>query len=359
MTNSPPNEIAPPLDEAGWGSGWIVVQYLLHAVAGVFSGRVLLLAAMGLVFAELGAWGCLGFDSQKAVGVTLARGGAVDPSFAAGDLLAVAHAGQKGYWASFVTPFWQAPAGVNTGIQRGLAGVWRLVVWSLFGVALARLGALHLAHHEKPTAAQVLGRSFAGWFGQAAGPLALVAAAGLLAAPIWLMGLASKASAVGVFVAVFWPVAILLAVAAALVAVAALVGTPLIGAAHAVERPDPFDAVSCGVAYVYQRPLRLLAYVLQAAVVGAVAGAMVLGVLRVGFGVLTVYWAGAGEAADAESGRWLLKAWLVLYDYLPLVFHAAYFWFAAVAVYLLMRRDIDEKMVDEVFVEQDQSTEVA
>ncbi len=68
-----------------------------------------------------------------------------------------------------------------------------------------------------------------------------------------------------------WPFALLLGLLMAILLIGALVGWPLMWATVAVEGTDAFDALSRSYAYTYQRPLRLLWYVVLAAVLAAVS----------------------------------------------------------------------------------------
>lgn len=364
MPDAPaPSTPPPPLDEAGAGDGWIVLKFLLHAVAGVFRARVLLLAAAGVLAAELGVLACFLFQPNQAARVELLSPTVAAGPVDAGELLREAWAGQAGYWQAFVAPFWTRAATSADGFQQGLAGVVRLIVWSLFGVAIARIAALHLTHHEPPSMATALRRSTSGWIGQAAGPLVPLAVVGVSAGLVHMLGGMSRLWPIGMAVALLWPLLALLAAAAGVLAIGVAFGFPLMLASQSVERRDPFDAVSCGFAYVYQRPLRLAAYTAQALAVGAAAGAVVLLAVRVSDSVLVGWFEGLGYAFDDGGHLYgpgsgpsvvasIARFWHNLFLCLPAVFYAAYFWFAATAVYLLLRRDIDEKPSDEVHLDE-------
>jgi hypothetical protein len=68
-----------------------------------------------------------------------------------------------------------------------------------------------------------------------------------------------------------WPFTLLLGLLMAILLIGAMVGWPLMWATVGVEGTDAFDALSRSYAYVYQRPLRMLWYVLFAAVLAAVS----------------------------------------------------------------------------------------
>lgn len=348
MSQAPTECAAPPIDEAGWGQGWIVWQYLLQAAAGVGSVRVLGLATVGLLIAEIGVWGLYGFDFEAANQVALMPGGAAGDSFSPAELAERSLSSLAGYWLGLASPFWQGPSSFGAGCQQVAAGLWRLATWSLFGVAIARAASLHLTHHDAPRARSLLGQSAKHWRGQLLGPLVLLGVVGALLVAVWGVAQVGAFEADRYLAVLLMPLAMLLSLLGAVVGVGAMVGTPLIWAAYAVEHDDPFDAVSCGLAYTYQRPMRLLAYTGQAVLIGVVLGAVVLAILRIGFGLLGTYLAVTLTPGATPAALPVIQLWAILYDYLPTLFHAAYFWHATVAVYLLMRRDIDEKQVDEI-----------
>lgn len=348
----------PPLDEAGAGGGWLVVVFFLHAAAGVASGRVLLMATLGLAAAEAGGrWIDPPGEAPPRV-EPVGRAGRVAAAVASGGEL------QLAYWSDVVGPLAVAPP--SEAATRSVAGgLWRLAVWGLFGGAIARVAAPHFAYAERPTLQQALRRSARAWPAQLAGPAALAAATLLAVAAIWALGWLSRVSWLGAVIALAWPAVGLLAVIAALAAIGLWLGTPLFWSAWAVERVDGFESVSTGLAYVFQRPPRLAAYTLQAWVVGAGLGAGVAAATGVATAFAEAWFLGAGHPwaefglAGNETPQGDTKpmpvavatVWLGLLRSAPLVFHAAYFWFAAVGVFLLMRRDIDEKPCDEVYEE--------
>ncbi|MEM1304310.1 MAG: hypothetical protein AAGG46_05415, partial [Planctomycetota bacterium] len=132
------------------------------------------------------------------------------------------------------------------------------------------------------------------------------------------------------------------------------VAWPLVTASAGVERPDPFDAFSRGVAYAYQRPLRLVVYLAQGWLVGIASGIAVELFVR---SILQVASAGLAAPPDELTGA-AAFLWVEV-TRLPMVYYAAYFWCGVTAIYLLLRRDIDEQQADEVFLEAASEHETA
>jgi len=358
-----------PIDEAGIPRDWFAGPMLLRAAGGVFSMRVLLLAAIGMLLAEAGSWVLVGTIPAASGELELAGSELLSSELASShlanskrgkiefdyqrldpaQLLQQAADGQAKFVRSFASPFWTPSRSVSDMALQLSAGCWRIAVWSLFGVAIARIAAMHLTHHKRPSLGVALGRSLRNWLGQAAGPLVILLIVGVLVGVIWLLGVTAQVKFLGVGIALVWPLVFLLGLVAGLLSLGLTLGWPLMVASQAVERPDPFDAVSCGFAYVYQRPVRLIAYALQAWIVAIVVGALVLLALQLG----TIFLAPWYVAHPAPTGatRSLIAFWMNAVTHAPQVFHAAYFWFAAVTLYLLLRRDIDEKQADELFLD--------
>jgi hypothetical protein len=127
------------------------------------------------------------------------------------------------------------------------------------------------------------------------------------------------------------------------------------------------------MAYTYQRPLRYLGYVLLLIVLGALSALVIDGAARAI--VHLSYWglswgSGTQRALDlrllAEHGPlawdqappseplkaagWLLGMWTGLLYLLAAGFRYSFFWTGAAGIYLLLRKDVDDKEIDEVFV---------
>jgi hypothetical protein len=139
---------------------------------------------------------------------------------------------------------------------------------------------------------------------------------------------------------------------------------------------DSFEAFSRSYSYVYGKPLHYFFYVVVAALFGALCWAVVAGagtlLLEFGFWAL----ARGGTAREVEPIRqaalsfanglpanpqqdtaftigttliglvvWLIQATVAAFRY-------AFFFTAASAIYLLLRQDVDEKEMDEVYLQE-------
>jgi hypothetical protein len=285
-----------------------------------------------------------------------------------------------------------------------LCGVWELLVWGLFGGAISRIAALKFTRDEAPDVIAALRHSSSKLLSYSMAPLLALAGASVFALQLVVLGWMMQLNVLAVIAAIAWPFVLLLGLLMAILLIGALVGWPLMWATVSVEGTDAFDALSRSYAYTYQRPLRLLWYVLIAAVLAAVSMFIVrlFATSAISLGNWSVSWGlddetyreivaplpaetralaptsdapaliPAGEAAGEEpllssdafqprpdlTGMKRVAAtaigfWKSLLGALAAGYQAGFLWVAAVGVYLLLRKDIDGAEMDEVYVEDE------
>ena len=221
-----------------------------------------------------------------------------------------------------------------------------------------------------------------------------------LALQLVVLGWIMRLDLLALVAAFAWPFVLLLGLLMAILLIGALVGWPLMWATVSVEGTDAFDALSRSYAYTYQRPLRLLWYVLLAAILAAVSmfivklfatSAISLGNWSVSWGLdeetyreivaplpaatrrrvataasstdasaartMAPLWPRPTSADELTGTRWLaakaIRFWKSLLGALAAGYQAGFLWVAAVGVYLLLRKDIDGAEMDEVYVEDE------
>ena len=254
----------------------------------------------------------------------------------------------------------------------GLASLWTLSVWALFGGAIARIAGVYLTYGETVGPVAALRAAARKWPSTVGAPLLVMAAIALLALPLVLCGLLLRLDLLALLVGLAWIVVLLGGAAVAILAVGLAVGWPLMWSTVAVERTDAFDAISRGFAYLYQRPLHLLFYVVVASLLGTLSHiAINLAVNATTAAAHAAVGLGAGEgrledlgadgngisrdvsdvgAVGADGIRFWNKVLQAASEYFPL----AYLWPAATAIYLLLRREIDgTELTDVVFDDGD------
>jgi hypothetical protein len=259
-----------------------------------------------------------------------------------------------------VTAPFRALFGPRTGASAfahaALAALWATAVWGLVGGAVARIAVVALARGERVGMRSAL-RFTAGKAGPLVGaPLVPVLGVVVIAAPIALFGLlyripgAAGATAAGALA--FLP--LLGGLVLTLIVIGLAAGWPLMHASIAAEAEDAFDAVSRSYAYVHQRPWNYAAYAALTLAAGGVGLVFVelfaslvvtLTLWALGFGgpsgIVGDFFINATEGATLASAAAAHGFWLGAVGLLVQAWAYSYFWTAATAVYLLLRRDVD------------------
>jgi hypothetical protein len=293
----------------------------------------------------------------------------------------------------FVKPFrgiFNQKSGLVSTVFTLLCGIWAAIVWAFFGGAITRIAAIQFAREEKISLKESLRFASAKWLSFGGAPIIPL----MFIAFFWLLcaigGLISCIPAVGsIFAGMLWILPLIAGFVMALILVGWAVGWPLMFATISVEGSDSFDALSRSFAYAFQRPWHYLFYALLATVFGSLCSFFVLL-----FSDLLVYlsrWAvswGGGDGlaqvldqlfyyAPVASGwrpgatavpveapvgaTWFAAVctavWLYLLFFLIVGFVYSYFWSASTIIYYLLRRDVDNTEMQEVYVEGEEEDE--
>lgn len=417
------------LREVSWNElfRWLV---LLRAVRIALLARVLVLGALGLAATALGWWaidyafasttdpvvkgpewrttvsGWLWDTSPEFSIVTSAQ--SADALFR--EVTSGLAEAPASLWLYLTRPFINMFHGDLTGVgflYFALCGVWELLVWAVFGGAIARIAALKFTRDEAPDFPGALRHSIRKISSYSMAPLLALAGAAVFGVQLAILGWVMQLDFLAMVAGFAWPFVLMLGLLMAILLIGALAGWPLMWATVGVEGTDAFDALSRSYAYVYQRPLRLLWYVLFAAVLAAVSmfivklfatSAISLGNWAVSWGLddaayrrvvnplpgvpegaagilespatavtptvvddgpsLTAEPATKEPAAnELEGSEWLaakaIRFWKSLLGALAAGYQAGFLFVAAVGVYLLLRKDIDGAEMDEVYVEDE------
>ena len=249
-----------------------------------------------------------------------------------------------------------------------LAILWATAVWALFGGAISRVAAVQLAADERIGWGAALRFAAGKWLSYFAAPLLPLLGVVLVSIPLVVLGLIMRAPGGVLLAGVFWPLALLGGLVMALLLLGLAFGWPLMWATISTEGTDSFDALSRSYAYVFQRPLRYLFYVVVAGVLGWLGwllvqtfadGVVALSYWAAGWGAgpriedIQMGYTGLGPAFD--HGSRLIHFWTFCVFALEMGYFYGYFWSAASAIYLLLRRDVDATETDEVFLDADRS----
>ena len=251
-----------------------------------------------------------------------------------------------------------------------LSALWSLAVWAYFGAAISRVAAVQLATGEKVGWGASLRWAAAKWLAYFSAPLMPMLGVALVVLPILVLGLLMKSDLLAMLAALLWPLVLVGGFVMTLLLVGVLLGWPLMFATISAEGTDSFDALNRTYAYVFQRPLGYLFYTIVAALLGWLGWFVVKN-----FAALVVwlaFWAascgtgwarmqeltaGTSDSSLVYAATGLIAFWTWCVKLLAVGYSFSYFFVAATAIYYLLRRDVDARETDEVFLDADRSEE--
>ncbi len=259
-----------------------------------------------------------------------------------------------------------------------LCVLWALVVWAVAGGAVTRDAAVQLTCGERVGWGGMIGYAANRWRAYVWAPalpfLGVVCGTFLTAA----FGLILMRWNVGVLVAgILWPLVFAGAFLMTLLLVGLAVGWPLMFATISTEGTDSFDALSRSYAYTFQRPLQFLFYTVVVTGVGLLGWVLVSGFVQLLIALThgAACWGSGGEFVFTEGqfvyvfaggdstshlgwiGDLLIRTWCDCARLLAVGYLYSYFWVSATGIYLLLRRDVDDTELDEVYLDDKGSEE--
>lgn len=258
-----------------------------------------------------------------------------------------------------------------SGFFKLLCGVWAIAVWALFGGMIARTSARYCTRDEIIGPLQSGRAAITKWPSTAGGPLIALLFALLMTIPLAIAGIFMRADVLAMVAGLLWVFALVWGILLAIVLVALWFGWPLMWATIAVERSDAFDAASRTAAYIYQRPLRLVFYVVVASILGIFGQLVVSGFAAAGSHITdwAVSWGAGNErivqlaeppmpgdvgptlAGSAAMAARSISFWKEMLASVAAAYPLAFLFSASVGIYLLLRLHIDSTEVDEIVLE--------
>lgn len=247
-------------------------------------------------------------------------------------------------------------ADIAEAITRLLVG---LIIWAIFGGAIARVTALQFAGDHPTSTIESLRFACANVVASVVGPL--LPLLGVLV--FWLLivigGFISLIPAVGEPIAgISWGLTLLFSFFAVLLSFGAAISWPLMIVGTSVEATDSFDALSRGFSYVFSRPVYLILLVATAGLFGvvlteivyqaAIATELLAQQLFSTSGV--PLWERAEISSVGHDGWWY---WTRALRTAASAYALAYFWTAATVVYFLLRLSVDAMPLDRVYTPED------
>lgn len=243
--------------------------------------------------------------------------------------------------------------GMRETVYYALGCLWTLLVWGMCGGVISRIAIVQLGRQERVGLVEsvrfVCSRPAffcAPLLPQIAFVVALIFGGGI--------GLLMRLN-IGVFLtALAWPLVLLLGLLCTIIFFGLLFGWPLMwGVISAEKNGDVFEASQRSYSYSFDRPLKYLFYIAIAFVFGCLCWWLVRWFVHgvVYFTDWSLAW-GAGwerihELKNSDKGILSVGGWIIsvcnaLVLSVAAGFSYSYFWVAFSAIYLLLRRDVDE-----------------
>ncbi len=258
---------------------------------------------------------------------------------------------------------------------------WFLLVWAVFGGAIARIAAVHFARDEKISVRQALRFSFSKVLSFIFAPIIPVLIILVIGVVVAAGGLLLYIPVIGpILVGALFVLALLGGAIMTLVVIATAGGINLMYPTIAVEGSDSFDAISRSFSYVFARPWKMLLYTLIALIYGSITFIFCRYFVYIMLAMTQFFvgWFLHGQSArywpqiwppvsDADLSYHIIfpaLAWsekvaavlIALWVYLVLGLLGGYvlsFYFSAnTIIYYLMRREVDATELDDVYLEE-------
>jgi len=244
-------------------------------------------------------------------------------------------------------------------------GLWMIAAWSVVAGAITRIAVLRFAREEGcglVEAVKFALTRFVAYFTGPILPMTFVMVLGLLVGLFCLFMLADWGV---VLVGIFWVIVLLLGFLMAFLLIGLLLGWPLMWPTISAESSDAFDSISRCYAYVLQRPLNYVWYLLVSVIFGAFCWWLVnlFGEQVIAMSDWSASWgagtnrinevSAAGHAGEGtlHAGANIISFWNGALRTVVAAYTYGLFWCLATAAYLLLRKDVDETEFDEIFIE--------
>jgi hypothetical protein len=227
--------------------------------------------------------------------------------------------------------------------------VWMAVVVSLFGGVLANRASIELGQRTIGSwfrALSLVGRRMVSYLWAAGMHLVTLAA---LLIPVlilgWLAGFGATAAMIAGVLLLVLVVPLIFATGRTLLSL--LIGFPLSVCAISIERKaDAFEGFSRSNAYIFQRPVVVGLCVIALIAVGEVGALIVYWTIHLGWGLIGEAFSVAAGRSEFASDTLDAGQWLAVH--LISAFRFSYFWSAAAALYLILRKSVDNTELEEM-----------
>lgn len=264
-------------------------------------------------------------------------------------------------------------APLNTWEMIG-AGVWFLLILSVFGGAICRIVALRISRDESTGAVAALKFAFQNLLSYLLIPVFLGGFIAFFVGCNALAGLACSIPVLGpVLFIVLFPLVIISSIIILLLAVGGLLGLFMMVAAVSTEKNGTLDAISRAFSYLYSRPVAFFFYYflvyLVASIIILIGAKVFLGLVGSSFdlgfvndSIQAAFRSGGGHALDLSLPKFGGFGWnavMVFFAWLFMIllyigvlgFVVSYILGGSTAIYFALRRDVDGTEDSEIYVE--------
>ena len=299
------------------------------------------------------------------------------------EMLGVRMTGPREVFRQLVAPvrkMFERGIGLDEFFYYLFGSLWTTLTWSFAGVAICRVCLLRLTRGENAGLDDAFEFAIENWskaFGAILAPLLAVAA---LCIPTFALGLLLGFDIGVMVVGILWFVVVGISIVMGILLLGSFFGWPLMVASVACESQNSFDSMTRSFAYVFQRPFHYLCYAVIAILFGGLAW-MIVSTVADGMVALT-YWSvswGANlvnenridqlvmgmpldadgdptESSSMYAGRSAINFWNAVIKSLAAAFLHGLFWCMASTVYLLLRKDVDQTEMDEIYLVDEKRT---
>ena len=267
-----------------------------------------------------------------------------------------------------------------------LGGLWTIGIWSFCGCGIARICLLRLTQDDSAGLDDALQFSVSRFSTCVAAIVLPLLGVAVACVPCFAIGLLLTSDIGTMLGGLLWFFVLAIAAVMAVVLIALLFGWPLIICAISAENQNALDAITRAFAYILQRPLHAAFYSAVSILFGGICWLLVaqVTVTTVQLGSWSASWgsnvadasrmdqirspvsatgesASGGMSADSSAstqdnqstalsiGKRIIHFWNGLLFTVAVAFLYGQFWCLASAVYLLLRKDVDETEMDEVY----------
>lgn len=273
---------------------------------------------------------------------------------------------------------------VDTTFVGVLMALWTLVVWAFFGGAITRIAAVQVAREGNVGLSEAVRFVASRMFNYLAAPLLPLLAVLLIILFGTIGGLLTWIPGINVVMGVLWILPLLAGWIITIVLVGLAIGWPLMYAAISTEGTESFDAISRVYSYLLGRAWSYLFYAAVAILFGALLTTIIVtfAFLTVHFSQYAVTWGASTEsirnfyATAPIAGGWreafgpaqpdaqvpvtegitalFVGIWTHLLFMGIVGFAYSYFWSSSTIIYFLLRREVDDTDIEEVFLDEEE-----